>query len=122
MKFINTKYEDFTTDEFLTDEFFLEWVKKGNNDAKTFWEDWLSLHPHKTVEVLEAKNLILSANYIESKRLSKKEELMLYERIIRNKYDNDQQNTLIRNISFKSIYKVAAVITFLLLCSVAYYQ
>ncbi len=52
------KYKHYDPQDFVTDEFFIDWCIHENEDAMRFWEQWLKEHPHKKEEVLEAKRLV----------------------------------------------------------------
>lgn len=54
---MQNNYENYTPDDFLQDEGFLDWLKDPQGEQKSFWENWLSLHPHKQAAVDEAKQL-----------------------------------------------------------------
>ena len=42
------KYTEYDIDDFLLDEFFIQWVKQPNENNRHFWEKWLEQHPHKS--------------------------------------------------------------------------
>jgi len=53
-------YSDYTTEDFITDEKFIRWVKNSNPSIDTFWNDWLSQNPSKANDIEEARSFILS--------------------------------------------------------------
>src|SRR5690606_846815 len=57
------KYEDYDIEDFLTDEFFIQWVKNPNENNRHFWEKWVEQHPEKRAVVMEAVSLIGAVHY-----------------------------------------------------------
>ena len=57
------KYKDYDIDHFITDEFFIQWIKNPNENNNHFWEKWIEQHPEKRPLVNEAANLIRSVEY-----------------------------------------------------------
>src|SRR5690554_3922339 len=57
------KYRDYNIDDFLADEFFIQWVKSPNENNKHFWEKWLEQHPEKREVVMQAVSIISSIHY-----------------------------------------------------------
>lgn len=55
-----SKYENFGIEDFLRDEYFLEWVLKPTVDHKLFWEQWLMDNPEKKEELSNAARVIRS--------------------------------------------------------------
>lgn len=63
----HTEYTHHTTEDFVTDEFFIAWVKHPTEERRAFWQAWLSLHPDKRAVVEEARRLILMLDFVETK-------------------------------------------------------
>lgn len=57
------RYKDFETEDFLADEFFIQWVKNPNDNNRHFWEKWLAQHPEKRRVVMEAVSIISAIHY-----------------------------------------------------------
>jgi len=51
---MNKDYEQFTTDNFIADELFQQWVKNPNEELSLFWQQWLKVHPYKQADVNKA--------------------------------------------------------------------
>lgn len=60
-------YADFTVEDFLTDDFFMEWVLHPDTENKLFWEEWQQLYPEKKAALQEARNIMLSLEYQQHK-------------------------------------------------------
>ncbi|MEH0152529.1 FecR domain-containing protein [Limibacter armeniacum] len=52
------KYTEYSTDDFLMDDYFLSAMKGKDPEAKKFWDKWVSDHPEKKEEVDEAVSLL----------------------------------------------------------------
>ncbi len=59
----NMKYKDYDIANFITDEFFIQWIKNPNENNSHFWEKWMAQHPEKRIVVNEAADLIRSVKY-----------------------------------------------------------
>ncbi|SEG04984.1 hypothetical protein SAMN03080598_02322, partial [Algoriphagus boritolerans DSM 17298 = JCM 18970] len=40
-------YKDYDIANFITDEFFIQWIKNPNENNSHFWEKWMVQHPEK---------------------------------------------------------------------------
>lgn len=57
------KYDDYSLEDFLTDDFFLDWVKHPDPSNTAFWNNWLKENPGMTPVVNEAVALIKSLDF-----------------------------------------------------------
>jgi transmembrane sensor len=57
------KYLHYTTEDFVLDEDFQQWVQHPDPERDTFWQAFLREHPHKQAAVTEARNLIQSLQF-----------------------------------------------------------
>jgi ferric-dicitrate binding protein FerR (iron transport regulator) len=55
-----TDYSTFEVEDFLHDDFFIDWVVKQQPDHAAFWLEWLALHPEKQSVVEEAASMVKS--------------------------------------------------------------
>lgn len=53
-------YRDFELEDFLSDEYFVSWVKKPDAESSYFWQHWLEQNPDKQDLVDQAKKIILA--------------------------------------------------------------
>jgi ferric-dicitrate binding protein FerR (iron transport regulator) len=53
-------YEHYNTNDFITDDYFLQWVKFPDAETDAFWLEWLAAHPHKQQQADDARAFILS--------------------------------------------------------------
>lgn len=54
------KYENYETEDFLSDEFFISWVLDPQPAHLRFWDAWIADHPHHAPIVDKAKKILLS--------------------------------------------------------------
>lgn len=66
------KYQKYVTDDFVTDEFFIRWVKKPDEETEGFWNDWIAKNPHKSEIITEAREKI---NLIQFKQFQVSDDL-----------------------------------------------
>ncbi len=57
------KYDDYSLEDFLTDDFFLNWVKHPDPSSIAFWTRWLAENPTRKATVDEAIALINSLDF-----------------------------------------------------------
>lgn len=57
------KYDDYSLEDFLTDDFFLNWVKHPDPSNTAFWNNWLKENPAQSPTVNEAVLLIKSLEF-----------------------------------------------------------
>lgn len=81
------KYEDYDIEHFLTDEFFIQWVKNPNENNRHFWEKWVDQHPEKRAVVMEAVSLISAIHYGTKSAVDDRLYIETFENII--KAEND---------------------------------
>lgn len=63
-------YEAYSSEQFLDDPFFIEWVKDGTPESQSFWNEWIDKQPENLQAFQEAElhlRAILSAVRIEPK-------------------------------------------------------
>lgn len=60
-------YTIYTTEDFVTDEYFIQWVKNPTSESNAFWNAWLSRHPEKEPVIKEARQIISLLHFKEVK-------------------------------------------------------
>lgn len=76
-------YKDYDIANFITDEFFIQWIKNPNENNSHFWEKWMEQHPEKRAMVNEAANLIRSVKYAHSPEFTDKMYVETFEQILK---------------------------------------
>ncbi|HFC76822.1 MAG TPA: FecR family protein [Candidatus Moranbacteria bacterium] len=59
------KYNNYNSEDFIKDEFFIHWVTQPNQKTNEFWSNWLAENPEKETQVAAAKTFILSLDFNE---------------------------------------------------------
>jgi len=105
------KYNDYKVEDFLKDEFFVQWVRNKRPDANHFWEKWLEQHPEHRAILLEAREIIMAVQYGKTKSNKR-----AYNEVLESIYREEHYSSIreLRSSWFSWQYKVAA--TVLLLC------
>lgn len=57
---MNQNYETYEALDFAQDDSFIRWVKKEDDAARQFWENWRDEHPEKAGELEAARRLVLA--------------------------------------------------------------
>ncbi|QMW03090.1 FecR family protein [Spirosoma foliorum] len=75
-------YQHYTVEDFLTDNWFLAWVKHNQPEARQFWEEWQQQNPQQRDTLLLAKDMA-EALRNRPHALSVEQELLEVERIVK---------------------------------------
>ena len=76
------EYSKFKVEEFVTDEYFVRWIKKPDVETNAFWNSWLSKNLQQLPSVRKAREIILHLDF----RINRPPDgrfLEVWERIIR---------------------------------------
>ena len=106
-------FKDFDIEDFLRNQFFVDWVLKEDFSTDQFWTKWLEKNPEKRDEVEAAREVIKSMHYGSLQRLSSDESNAMLESILHH----DVADEGIRNSRWSIAhygYKVAASVTIFL--------
>ncbi|MEQ6118359.1 FecR domain-containing protein [Reichenbachiella sp. MALMAid0571] len=103
------KYNQYNTNDFLKDEYFVRWVTKGDNGTNLFWEKWLQNNPDKAVEVAQAKQVINSLEFNESYSLKESEYVEMLEGVLKGKASQQQKSQLVYQPKFSWLGWAAAI-------------
>lgn len=77
------KYEDYEFEDFLSDEFFVQWVKSPSENNLHFWEKWLISNPQKREMVSEAASFVRSIQYKENFEFTDEAYIEVFENILK---------------------------------------
>ncbi|MFC4874970.1 FecR family protein [Negadavirga shengliensis] len=78
------RYSDYELEDFLLDDFFIQWVKRPDANNKHFWERWLQENPDRRNTVMEAVQIIRSVHYSNKIPFTDKMYIDIFENILRN--------------------------------------
>ena len=56
-------YSSFQVEDFVSDEYFIRWVKKPDADNAAFWNAWMSKNPQCAERIREAREIILQLDF-----------------------------------------------------------
>lgn len=57
------KYRDFSLNDFVTDEYFIKWVKNPDTKSDFFWTTWIKENPDKKELIEEASEIVRFLNF-----------------------------------------------------------
>ena len=81
------RYTEYDIDDFLLDEFFIQWVKQPNENNRHFWEKWLEQHLEKREVVMQAVSIISSVHYQEKPVMGDRLYVEVFENILKAEKD-----------------------------------
>jgi transmembrane sensor len=56
-------YSKFAVEDFVSDEYFIKWVKRPDGETIAFWTAWISKHPETAQRIREAKEIVLQLDF-----------------------------------------------------------
>ncbi|WP_339756861.1 FecR family protein [Algoriphagus aquimarinus] len=108
------KYEDYEFEDFLSDEFFVQWVKSPSENTLHFWEKWLISNPQKREMVTEAASFVRSIQYKENFEFTDEAYIQVFENILKADLEVPSHNTIPSKMdtwySFFSVRRAAAIL------------
>ncbi|REG92876.1 FecR family protein [Algoriphagus antarcticus] len=119
------KFKDYQLEDFLTDEFFIQWVKNPNENTTHFWEKWIEANAQKKEIVMQAATFIRSIDYQEKHLMKNEIYLEVFEKIIRvDLKEVSQKKNSIIPFHWKSILSLRNIAAILILtfCSWIFYS
>lgn len=107
------KFKDYQLEDFLTDEFFIQWVKNPNENTIHFWEKWIEANANKKEVVMQAASFIRSIDYREKHLMNNEVYLEVFEKIIRGNFKEvSQKKGLSTPFNWYSIFSLKKVAVF----------
>ena len=121
-------YSKFRVEDFVTDEYFIQWIKRPDNETNAFWNAWISQNPHRINQIREAREIILHLEF-KTNLPPEGRFLEVWEKIIQTDPEEIELPfvyTLRNNPEMEArprrwVFGVAASITVLLLCTIAFF-
>jgi ferric-dicitrate binding protein FerR (iron transport regulator) len=119
-KLLLMDYSRYQVEDFVTDEYFIRWVKSPNEESNSFWNAWLSKNPAHRLRIHEARQIILLLDIKEDKPAEGRF-LEIWENITREdqNYPEPHTDEKLPRASMKWYYKLAASLLFLTLIGAA---
>jgi transmembrane sensor len=112
------RYEDYLVEDFIKDDFFVEWVTNPDSKSNEFWMKWMSSYPNQVPIILKAQQFINSIEYDEFEPLREDEYIEMFENVLKKKSFATPKYQTKPKLRFQ--LKVAASITFILVSLFAY--
>src|SRR5690606_21686789 len=96
------KYTDYDIDDFLTDEFFIQWVKQPNENNRHCCEKWLDQHREQREALMQAVRRISSLHQQDKPAMADRLYVEVLENILKAEKDVKSlpSNTPVWNFSF----------------------
>ncbi len=112
------KYQDYGVDDFIKDNFFVEWVSNPNSKSNEFWAKWMASHPEQVPTIMQAQQFITSLGYDDYEELREDEYIEMFENVLRQK----PKASPVFNGSLTTNFwvKIAASVTIILTSLLAY--
>ncbi|WP_234364061.1 FecR family protein [Lunatibacter salilacus] len=118
------RYRDYKLEDFLMDEFFIQWVKFPDSNNCHFWEKWIQEYPHKREMVTQAARFIRGVHYSQEASFSDNMYVETFENIIRTTTPLDRKvsakKTTFNLLSLFSLRKLVAVLVVGFCCWMGY--
>ena len=113
-KHFHVKYENYELEDFLVDDFFIQWVKKPSPESEHFWKNWTARHPEKVALITRAKTVIASLDYKSREVPTEEEYIETLEGIHKIYLQRTQQKHITGRKYFRQLLKYAASIILLI--------
>jgi len=111
------RYEEFSGDEFATDDFFCRWVLKPDIQTDAFWMEWLRSHSERSREIQQARKLVLVATMDPVKDPSEQTVDRLWSGILRR---TKTETRILPFYTQKTFVRIAATLLLLLTAFIGY--
>jgi transmembrane sensor len=118
-------YSKFKVEDFVSDEYFIKWVKRPDQGNSAFWNAWISQNPGSAELIREARDIIQQLDF-KPNRAPEGKFLEVWDKIAKADSDNLRSlpHVLIEAPHDKKqrqnralIYWIAASVTLLIVCS-----
>ena len=119
-------YSKFQVEDFVSDEYFVKWVKRPNGENKAFWTAWMSKNPESAGRIREAREIVLQLDFKPNLPPEGKF-LEVWDKIAKADADNLRSlphvldKTSLQNKkpvqNRKLLYAIAASVTLLIVCA-----
>lgn len=73
---MNKDYINFTSEDFIEDALFREWVMNPNVEQEKYWDEWILTHPEKKDDFDTAKMILSGLKYQKLPKLDSKKEII----------------------------------------------
>lgn len=103
------EYGHYNTEDFIADDYFLQWLRFPDAASDAFWQQWMDNHPHKRQQVEEARAFILGLRFKETLPAAAAVEAALQRNLAMiAALEKKQLAPLIRRRSIRKVWRWAA--------------
>ncbi|WP_421871531.1 FecR family protein [Marinoscillum sp.] len=104
-------YRHYQLEDFLKDEFFVNWVLHPDQETDHFWKKWISTNPDRVPVVEQAQQIVQSISYKNQYQLTEEEYTGVFEQVLKA---NNRRNNKAFVWRQTHTFRLAAVIALLL--------
>ena len=115
------RYKEYTIEQFLKGEYFVNWVIAPNAESDHFWKEWIRLNPEKRPIIESARELVQSIEYENQHKLSDIRSHEVLENILQHNRRAKPKDTS-GVISPNRIAGIAASLVILLLAGIYFFN
>jgi len=113
------EYSEFKLEDFLTDKFFIQWVKNPDIESNVFWKNYISNHPQQNQTILTAREILINLQFRQDSQSHKAYDEVLAKLMQRKK---NSSKKLSQGSHIGWFLKVAAVFAVIFSITFSFYQ
>lgn len=114
-------YKEYSVEQFLKDEYFVNWVIAPDSGSDRFWREWIRSNPEKRPIIESARQLVQSIEYEHGHKLSDSRYHQVLENILEHNRSTKPKKPL-RTLSPNWVAGLAASFAILLLAGIYYFN
>ena len=100
-------YQDYKIEDFASDDRFINWCLQPNEQSNEFWNNWIKSHPEQKATILDAKQLVLNLQQLETEEDDMNLEQEIWENIEANISTQNERPKIIR---LRNVLSIAATL------------
>lgn len=116
------KYQDYSAEDFIKDEYFKSWVINPTEESDFFWESWLSNHPGTRPQIELAREILLSVRPKMPNEADLEDEQEVFNSIIRGRKSTHADEANKGYFQQNAFLKIAAILIMALSFSIVLFQ
>ncbi len=106
-------YSDFSSSNFICDEFFQKWLIQPDEETNEFWNKWISEHPDKRATIEEAREFLLNIKFKENFPADEQIKKSLEKNLSVINALDEKSAKIFSIIRLKQIARIAAIFIFI---------
>ncbi len=108
------KYATFLTDDFILDDYFVQWVNTPDLHSNLFWKDFLERYPEQQDNVLQARTIVQNLAVASKNGVPSQDKTEIWEGIV------SQLTPAPRRIRHNAWFRLAAAASIVLISALVY--